>query len=80
MQYPAANAHPFEFARPILLLAALAFLAGFGGYLAIHPAPVSLARQAPQAAPAHAPATEVSTPAADPAADPADPADRPEKT
>ena len=73
MQYPAANAHPFEFARPILLLAVVAFFVGFGGYLAIHPAPVSLAREAPHAAPAHAPAMVVSTPVADPA-------DRPEKT
>jgi hypothetical protein len=73
MQYPAANAHPFEFARPILLLAALAFFAGFGGYLAIHPAPATVAREASQPVPAHAPATVVSTPVADPA-------DRPEKT
>jgi hypothetical protein len=69
MQYPAANAHPFEFARLILLLTALAFFAGFGGYLALHPAPVAVAREAPQAPPA----TVVSTPVADPAA-------RPEKT
>jgi hypothetical protein len=73
MQYPAANAHPFEFARLVLLLAALAFFAGFGGYLALNPAPVNLAREAPQAAPAAPPATAVSAPVADPA-------DRPEKT
>ena len=73
MQYPAANAHPFEFARPILLLAALAFFAGFGGYLAIHSAPMTLARETLQPARAHAPPTVVSTPVADPA-------DRPEKT
>ena len=73
MQYPAANAHPFEFARPILLMAALAFFAGFGGYLAIHPTPVMIAREALQPVAAHAPATVVSTPVADPA-------DHPEKT
>jgi hypothetical protein len=73
MQYPAANAHPFEFARLILLLTALAFFAGFGGYLALHPAPVALAREAPRSAPAKTPTTVVSTPVADPAA-------RPEKT
>jgi hypothetical protein len=69
MQYPAANAHPFEFARLILLLTGLAFFAGFGGYLALHPVPVAVAREAPRTAPA----TAVSTPVADPAA-------RPEKT
>jgi hypothetical protein len=73
MQYPAANAHPFEFARLILLLTGLAFFAGFSGYLALHPVPVAVAREAPQAAPARTSATVVSTPAADPAA-------RPEKT
>ena len=43
MQYPAENAAPFEFARPILLMAAVAFSLGFGGYLAVtpHAAPAS---------------------------------------
>jgi hypothetical protein len=63
MQYPAANAHPFEFARPILLMAALAFFAGFGGYMAVHPAaPVTIARDSIQAPAARTPATAVSTP------------------
>jgi hypothetical protein len=37
MQFPHENAAPFEFARPILLLAAVAFSVGFGGYLAVNP-------------------------------------------
>jgi hypothetical protein len=73
MQYPAANAHPFEFARPLLLLAVVSFVAGFGGYMAIHPAPTTLAREAVRAAPAHAPATVVSAPVAEDA-------DRPRRT
>jgi hypothetical protein len=68
MQYPAANAHPFEFARPILLLVALSFFVGFGGYMAVHPAPpVSVARQSVQTVAAPTPATTVSTPTAAPA-------------
>jgi hypothetical protein len=73
MQYPAANAHPFEFARPLLLLAVVSFVAGFGGYVAVHPAPAALARETVRAAPARAPATVVSAPLADPA-------DRPRRT
>jgi hypothetical protein len=69
MQYPAANAHPFEFARPLLLLAVVSFVAGFGGYMAIHPAPTTLAREAVRAAPA----TVVSAPVAEDA-------DRPRRT
>ena len=74
MQFPAANAAPFEFARPILLLAAFAFFVGFCGYLAVHPAPVSVAGASVQAIQTHAPATVVSTPPADLVTD------RPEKT
>jgi hypothetical protein len=63
MQYPAANAHPFEFARPILLMAALAFFMGFGGYMAVHQgAPVTVARDTVQAPAAQTAATAVSTP------------------
>jgi hypothetical protein len=65
MQYPAVNAHPFEFARPLLLLAAVSFAVGFGGYMAVHPAPTTLAREAVRAAPTHAPSTAVSVPVAD---------------
>jgi hypothetical protein len=73
MQYPAANAHPFEFARPLLLLAVVSFVAGFGGYMAIHPAPTTLAREAVRIAPVQAPATVVSAPVAEDA-------DRPRRT
>jgi hypothetical protein len=41
MQFPHENAAPFEFARPILLLAALAFSVGFGGYMAMNPHPAA---------------------------------------
>jgi hypothetical protein len=54
MQFPAENAAPFEFARPILLMAAVAFSLGFGGYLAVNP------RAAP--APAHAAMTPTMAP------------------
>jgi len=68
MQYPAANAHPFEFARPILLLVALSFFVGFGGYMAVHPAaPITVARDSVQPMTAPTPATVVSTPTAAPA-------------
>lgn len=77
MQYPAANAHPFEFARVVLLMAAVAFCVGFGGYVALHPGPThaaaTLAREAAQPAPAKSQATVVSTPIDDSA-------ERPEKT
>jgi hypothetical protein len=73
MQYPAVNAHPFEFARPLLLLVVVSFVAGFGGYMAIHPAGATLAREALSIVPAHAPATVVSAPVAGDA-------DRPRKT
>ena len=61
MQFPAQNAAPFEFARPVLLLAGLSFFAGFGGYLALSPATASAAHAAPQPAAAHAPASVVSS-------------------
>ena len=63
MQFPAENAAPFEFARPILLLAALGFFAGFGGYMAIHPARAD-AVNGLSAPAAHAPAAVVSVPVA----------------
>jgi len=64
MQFPAENAAPFEFARPVLLLAALGFFAGFGGYLAIHPAKAAAVRDAPAAPAAGARAATVSVPLA----------------
>ena len=73
MQYPAANAHPFEFARPLLLLAVVSFVAGFGGYMAVHPAQAALARQAVSLAPVNASATVVSVPVSEDA-------DRPRRT
>ena len=73
MQYPAANAHPFEFARPLLLLAAVSFVAGFGGYAAVHPGHVAVAREEVRAAPTQTPATVVSVPVAEDA-------DRPRRT
>jgi hypothetical protein len=62
MQYPAANAHPFEFARPLLLLAAVSFVAGFGGYMAVHPEKAALVQEAARAAPVSEPVTDVSVP------------------
>jgi hypothetical protein len=67
MQFPAQNAHPFEFARPVLLLTGFAFFLGFGGYLAVNPAktaatPPASQSAAAQPAPAHA-VTSVSAPA-----------------
>jgi hypothetical protein len=73
MQYPAENAAPFEFARPILLLAVVAFVAGFGGYVVLHPAPAAVAGEAAQpmrAQPPQMPASMLRD----------TPADRPEKT
>jgi hypothetical protein len=64
MKFPAENAAPFEFARPILLLAALGFFAGFGGYMAIHPAKADAVRDAIAAPAAHAPTAVVSVPVA----------------
>jgi hypothetical protein len=63
MQFPAQNAEPFEFARPILLLAALSFLAGFGGYVAVHPAKAAAIHDAMAAPAPHASAAKVSLPA-----------------
>jgi hypothetical protein len=64
MQFPAENAAPFEFARPILLLAALGFFAGFSGYLAIHPPKAVAVRDALARPAAGAPTANVSLPAA----------------
>ena len=63
MQFPAQNAEPFEFARPILLLAALSFLAGFGGYVAVHPSKAAVTHDAMAAPAVQAPAAQVSLPA-----------------
>jgi hypothetical protein len=51
MQFPHENAAPFEFARPVLLLAAVAFSVGFGGYLAVTPHSASPAAAHDSAAP-----------------------------
>jgi hypothetical protein len=58
MQFPHENAAPFEFARPVLLLAAVAFSVGFGGYLAVTP------HSASPAAHDSAAATQTLTPSA----------------
>jgi len=63
MKFPAENAAPFEFARPVLLLAALGFFAGFGGYLAIHPPKAAAFHDALMAPVVQAPAATVSAPA-----------------
>jgi hypothetical protein len=63
MQFPAPNAEPFEFARPVLLLAALSFFIGFGGYVATHPAKAVLAQQAAAASGTSAPVVAASVPA-----------------
>jgi hypothetical protein len=53
-----------EFVRPFLLLAVLAFLAGFGGYLILGPPNVMSLGAAPQTdATAVSPATPASAPA-----------------
>lgn len=65
MQFPAKNAHPFEFARLILLLTGLSFVLGFGGYVALSPGKVALARDNWQPASAATPASVVSAPRAD---------------
>lgn len=62
MQYPAENAAPFEFARPILLMAALAFSVGFGGYMAVNPHAVPAAAH-DSAGPTLAPSTAATAPA-----------------
>jgi hypothetical protein len=59
------------FAGPVLALALLAFLAGFGGYLILGPANV-LGMTHDTSAAAHSAATPVDMPLA-PAADPANP-------
>ena len=55
-----------EFVRPFLLLAALAFLAGFGGYLVLGPTNALNLADAPQTTAA---AASVATPASAPADD-----------
>ena len=64
MQFPARNAHPFEFARPVLLLAGVAFFVGFSGYAALHPSNTAAARDTLRSAAAHTAATAASTPRA----------------
>ena len=58
----------FAIARPFLLLAVLAFFAGFGGYLILGPPKVMNATAAAQPPAAVAPAPAMATPATDEAA------------